>query len=223
MKKLIYIVCCIYHKPRPVGESSSESESSDSNSSDSDSDNEAGHPRRGLGHSHHAQGSSSGNPPEQVSERERVACCSNHHGHGKERKRRKPSPNAYEKMPKPEKSHNPKSQGSWSSLIRLGTHWCWKLFRHSNPSSARTTGQACEVSWLLTRSLTGTCSALFSFTSRTVRLTFAVAETANALVHALVQQSMARGQKLLGSHVETHIWIPAQCLANSMAVIMNRI
>lgn len=38
-----------------------------------------------------------------------------------------------------------------------------------------------------------------------MRLTFAVAETANALVHALVQQSSARGQKLLGSHFDTYL------------------
>ncbi|KAE8379477.1 type 1 phosphatases regulator ypi1 [Aspergillus bertholletiae] len=85
-------VCCIYHKARPVGESSSESESSDSNSSDSDNDNEIDNhssvPHNTDNHSH-------GHESEQ---RRRLTCCPNH-GHRKLR-RRKPSPNAYEKMPK---------------------------------------------------------------------------------------------------------------------------
>ncbi|KAL5363044.1 phosphatase inhibitor-domain-containing protein [Aspergillus floccosus] len=80
-------VCCIYHKPRPIGESSSE-ESSDSSSSDSDSDSD----------------SCGGNRPQkdtsaQPASRGRSTCSHDHRkGHTK---RRKPSPNAYEKMPKP--------------------------------------------------------------------------------------------------------------------------
>ncbi|EHK24448.1 uncharacterized protein TRIVIDRAFT_19035 [Trichoderma virens Gv29-8] len=82
-------VCCIYHRPKGVDESSDES-SSDSSSSDSDSDAE---PRRkkkasgdkdDCGHSHeHGH--------------------RHHHGRGKRTngKKRAPSPNAYEKIPKP--------------------------------------------------------------------------------------------------------------------------
>lgn len=45
------IVCCIYHKPRPAGESSSESESSDSDLDD-DSDDDAGGGRSDKAHSY---------------------------------------------------------------------------------------------------------------------------------------------------------------------------
>lgn len=104
-------VCCIYHKPRPVGESSSESESSDSGSSDADSDDETDHRQSRLNHSRHppSQNGSSSNerPSEQVSERGSGACCTKHHG--KQGKHRKPSPNAYEKMPKSAREHT-KSQ-----------------------------------------------------------------------------------------------------------------
>lgn len=97
-------VCCIYHKPRAVDESSDD-ESSDSSSSDSDSDSEpdnstarpAGRAggqrgRRPLEHNHndcdrdHVHGERSGQKPQK-----RI------------RSRRKPSPNAYEKMPKNKK------------------------------------------------------------------------------------------------------------------------
>lgn len=68
-------VCCIYHKPKGVDESSDES-----SSSDSDSDSE----------------------PERADGKKTVACG---HGHsrrrGRENKReRAPSPNAYEKVPR---------------------------------------------------------------------------------------------------------------------------
>ncbi|KOC17481.1 ppp1r11-prov protein [Aspergillus flavus AF70] len=94
-------VCCIYHKARPVGESSSESESSDSESSDADSDNEIDNPRNTLGRSsvHHiTDNHSHEQESEHDRERGRLTCCPNH-GHRK-LKRRRPSPNAYEKMPK---------------------------------------------------------------------------------------------------------------------------
>ncbi|KAI9796877.1 MAG: hypothetical protein M1833_005926 [Piccolia ochrophora] len=96
-------VCCIYHKPRPVGESSDESSSSsgeDSSSSDSDSDVDDGSARpvggrkarRRHGHGH-------GHGHEHGHEHD--------HGHGrtdgakgKQRRKRRASPNAYEKMPK---------------------------------------------------------------------------------------------------------------------------
>ncbi|KAJ6131011.1 hypothetical protein N7523_001471 [Penicillium sp. IBT 18751x] len=98
-------VCCIYHKARPVGESSSESESSDSNSSDTDSENEVDRRRLRANRDRHlhrrgrrpAEGESS----EQLPEQDQEACCGHH---PTKTKRRKPSPNAYEKMPKPSKN-----------------------------------------------------------------------------------------------------------------------
>lgn len=75
------IVCCIYHAPRGIDESSDES-SSDSDGSDSDSgdDGSARPPRReGHSHHHHSHGHGGGK------------------GKGKDRAR---SPNAYEKIPK---------------------------------------------------------------------------------------------------------------------------
>ncbi|BCR87023.1 PPP1R11/YPI1 family protein [Aspergillus chevalieri] len=104
-------VCCIYHKPRPVGESSSESESDSDSNSDSDSEtdhyqNKPNHLQHRLGHnesSHHQHSS------EQNSEKGHTACNTKHCG--KQGKQRKPSPNAYEKMPKPSKGHH-KSQGA---------------------------------------------------------------------------------------------------------------
>ncbi|KAF2266702.1 hypothetical protein CC78DRAFT_542328 [Lojkania enalia] len=93
-------VCCIYHKPRAVDESSDES-SSDSSDSDSDSepDNSRAHPIGGR-----RNGNARGRRPQHDHDGH------NHdHGHGdgpsgkpQQRKRphRKPSPNAYEKMPK---------------------------------------------------------------------------------------------------------------------------
>ena len=95
------VVCCIYHKARPVGESSSESESSDSNSSDPDSDNEIGNPRNILDRSlvhRNTDNQSHDHESEHDRERGQLPCCPNH-GHRKP-KRRRPSPNAYEKMPR---------------------------------------------------------------------------------------------------------------------------
>ncbi|EFQ98938.1 hypothetical protein MGYG_01951 [Nannizzia gypsea CBS 118893] len=68
-------VCCIYHKPRPAGESSSESESSDSDFDDDSSDDDG---RSDKAHSHKGSG------------------CSDH-------QKRKPRPNAYERIPKNKK------------------------------------------------------------------------------------------------------------------------
>ncbi|KAK4166206.1 phosphatase inhibitor-domain-containing protein, partial [Cladorrhinum sp. PSN259] len=90
-------VCCIYHRPKGVDESSDES-SSDSSDSDSGSDSgrdKGDADRTGKGGRKHSN-------------------CSHSHGGGRGRgegsskRRRKPSPNAYEKMPnygsKPDKS-----------------------------------------------------------------------------------------------------------------------
>ncbi|KAK8107664.1 uncharacterized protein PG998_009677 [Apiospora kogelbergensis] len=101
-------VCCIYHKPRAVGESSSEDDSSSSSSSDSDSDSGMG--RRGdadrvgkgsnkgkknRGHKYgdhdHDHGDGENN------------CDGRHQRRGNRKPARRPSPNAYEKQPKPSK------------------------------------------------------------------------------------------------------------------------
>ncbi|KAF1960104.1 hypothetical protein CC80DRAFT_284983 [Byssothecium circinans] len=101
-------VCCIYHKPREVSESSDESssDSSSSDESDSEPDNSTARPaggqprgrgRRALKHNHDRDGD-----------------CDHDHDHGDvpaagkpkkkaRRPRRKPSPNAYEKMPQSQK------------------------------------------------------------------------------------------------------------------------
>ncbi|EFY87425.1 Type 1 phosphatases regulator ypi1 [Metarhizium acridum CQMa 102] len=75
-------VCCIYHKPKGVDESSDES----SSSSDSDTDSE---PESGRG------------------DGKKVPACDGGHSHGRARRpkggrrqKRPPSPNAYEKVPK---------------------------------------------------------------------------------------------------------------------------
>ncbi|KAF2018213.1 hypothetical protein BU24DRAFT_449717 [Aaosphaeria arxii CBS 175.79] len=97
-------VCCIYHKPRAVGESSDESSSDSSSDSDSDSepDNSTARPAGGR-----PGGKGRGRRPHKHDEDGH-----NHdgdgHGHGepsgapkpRRRPHRKPSPNAYEKMPK---------------------------------------------------------------------------------------------------------------------------
>jgi len=87
-------VCCIYHKPRVVGESSSDDDSDSSSSSDSNSDSEpdnsTARPSTGKNHNHHDSDKS---------------CKSDHssssskRSSGKNLKDRR-SPNAYEKMPK---------------------------------------------------------------------------------------------------------------------------
>jgi len=71
-------VCCIYHAPRPIDESSDESSSSDSDSDSGDDGSARRSRKESYGHNHH-----------------------HNHGKGKaSRKRRAPSPNAYEKIPK---------------------------------------------------------------------------------------------------------------------------
>lgn len=86
-------VCCIYHAPKPIDESSDESSSGDSSSDESDNDDGAARPvggrRRGHSHGHNH----------------------NHaHNTGKDRKDkgRARSPNAYEKMPRPKDASRPK-------------------------------------------------------------------------------------------------------------------
>ncbi|KAF2239250.1 hypothetical protein EV356DRAFT_528525 [Viridothelium virens] len=92
-------VCCIYHKPREVGESSDE-DSSDSSSDESDSepDTSRAHPRgQGLGRRQHHQ-----HDTPELSEGQ----AGTDGGEGSEEQPRKQArskqarPNAYEKMPR---------------------------------------------------------------------------------------------------------------------------
>jgi len=95
-------VCCIYHKPRAADESSDD-DSSDS-SSDSDSDSE---PDNSTARPAGRMGGARGIRPHQHAHDD----CEDVHDHGEgsstpqkhKRQRRKPSPNAYEKMPKQKK------------------------------------------------------------------------------------------------------------------------
>ncbi|KAJ5112968.1 Type 1 phosphatases regulator ypi1 [Penicillium angulare] len=101
-------VCCIYHKARPVGESSSESESSSSSDSDSDSDAGYDRARPSNNHSHNhsnprGRRRGNGESSDPTENQNSDACCSQHQ-HGRSKPKRKPSPNAYEKMPKPSKN-----------------------------------------------------------------------------------------------------------------------
>lgn len=102
-------VCCIYHKPKGVDESSDES-SSDSSSSSSDSESDGGGPSSSAPRKQRAGGGRKG--------KKHAHECPNHdhsHNHDGERRpeqgdgsrRRRTSPNAYEKMPK----YKPKDQG----------------------------------------------------------------------------------------------------------------
>ncbi|KAJ5281949.1 Type 1 phosphatases regulator ypi1 [Penicillium angulare] len=107
-------VCCIYHKARPVGESSSESESSSSSDSDSDSDTgyDGARPSHNNKHNHNhnqnhsnSRGRRRGNEDSSdPSENQNADACCSQHQHGRSKPKRKPSPNAYEKMPKPSKN-----------------------------------------------------------------------------------------------------------------------
>ncbi|CAA9964377.1 hypothetical protein CFE70_006957 [Pyrenophora teres f. teres 0-1] len=96
-------VCCIYHKPRAADESSDDDSSSDS-SSDSDNDSE---PDNSTARPAGRIGGARGRRPLQHDHDD----CGDVHDHGEgpsqpqkhRRQRRKPSPNAYEKMPKQKK------------------------------------------------------------------------------------------------------------------------
>ncbi|KAH9876332.1 hypothetical protein J1614_004211 [Plenodomus biglobosus] len=97
-------VCCIYHKPRAADESSDD-DSSDNSSSDSDSDSE---PDNSTARPAGRSGDYRGRPAHSHGHGD----CGGGHDHGGEssgkpqkraRQRRRPSPNAYEKMPKTKK------------------------------------------------------------------------------------------------------------------------
>lgn len=76
-KANIYIVCCIYHAPHPIDESSDESSSSDSDSDSGDDGSARPSRKDNCSHNHNHK-----------------------HGNGKAPGKRRPSPNAYEKIPK---------------------------------------------------------------------------------------------------------------------------
>ncbi|PGH03832.1 hypothetical protein GX51_03820 [Blastomyces parvus] len=119
-------VCCIFHKARPVGESSSESSSdSSSDPSDSDSDVDTGEARMANGrvpanrmhsrrHRYHDHSSSQHDGPAEQKGgddgdggNDSDSCCDSGSGDASRRRRirihrqpRRPRPNAYERMPK---------------------------------------------------------------------------------------------------------------------------
>ncbi|KAL1646972.1 Type 1 phosphatases regulator ypi1 [Didymella pomorum] len=92
-------MCCIYHAPREAGESSDESSSDSSSDDDSDSepDNSTARP---------SKSNKRGRKPEHAHDH---GDCEHDHGKGegsgnpKRKPKRAPSPNAYEKIPKPRK------------------------------------------------------------------------------------------------------------------------
>ena len=95
-------VCCIYHKPRPVGESSSEEDSSSSDS-DSNSDGGAGNDDGSA----RPSGRIARNRRTNNHDSDHGDHCARAHDHGgargderKGKDAKKPSPNAYEKQPK---------------------------------------------------------------------------------------------------------------------------
>lgn len=101
-------VCCIYHRPKGVDESSDES-SSDSSSDSSDSEADDGGRRRIPSGDHKGKGKGS----------KRDHNCDDHDGHdhrhgrkGDGKQKRRPSPNAYERVPKPPKSRDEAGEGS---------------------------------------------------------------------------------------------------------------
>lgn len=82
------LVCCIYHRPKAVDESSDDSSSSsdsDSSGADSDLDADRKGKARACGHSHGGRGRRTGRKD----------------NNDKDGQARRPSPNAYEKVPKP--------------------------------------------------------------------------------------------------------------------------
>ncbi|KAK4866274.1 hypothetical protein LT330_008615 [Penicillium expansum] len=100
-------VCCIYHKARPVGESSSEESSSSSSDSDSESEDDRRTAR--VNRARHTHSHNGGREPQGEHEHASHAdegCCPEDHNPKPKRSRRKPSPNAYEKMPKSSKNQN---------------------------------------------------------------------------------------------------------------------
>lgn len=92
-------VCCIYHKAREFGESSDESSSDSSSDDDSDSepDNSTARPVGGR------RGGARGRRPQHYDHDHKDGDGCGNGAPKKAQPRRKPSPNAYEKMPKQKK------------------------------------------------------------------------------------------------------------------------
>ncbi|OKL60350.1 hypothetical protein UA08_04369 [Talaromyces atroroseus] len=92
-------VCCIYHRPRALDESSSESSDSESSSDDSDTDDDrdtrSGQRRRRRRHRDDCEHGDAGND----------ASCPGH-SHDIKRVREKKKPNAYERIPKNDRKLN---------------------------------------------------------------------------------------------------------------------
>jgi len=94
-------VCCIYHKPRDAGESSSDESSSSSSSDESDSEPDlsrarSARARRGRPHGRHQHHNGPCHDEGSSAEGD-INGASSSKGTGEARK---PSPNAYEKVPK---------------------------------------------------------------------------------------------------------------------------
>ncbi|KIW62356.1 hypothetical protein PV04_10537 [Phialophora macrospora] len=90
-------VCCIYHKERAFGESSSEDDSSSDSSSDDSDGGGSDSPDDGAAR---LSGNRRGRKDGRGHEHRHGDECGHGHGKGKGKARRKPSPNAYERMPK---------------------------------------------------------------------------------------------------------------------------
>ncbi|ETI20237.1 hypothetical protein G647_08271 [Cladophialophora carrionii CBS 160.54] len=101
-------VCCIYHKERAFGESSSEDDSSSDSSSD-DNDSDGGGSDSPDDGAARMSGNRRGRKDARGHQHRHGDECGHGggSGHGKGKGRRKPSPNAYEKMPK----YNTKGKG----------------------------------------------------------------------------------------------------------------
>ncbi|KAK8086900.1 hypothetical protein PG994_001874 [Apiospora phragmitis] len=99
-------VCCIYHKPREVGESSSEDDSSSSSSDSEDSDSGAAHragdaDRVGKGSNKGKKNRGHKHDDHDGHDHDGENCDGRHQRRGNRKPTKKPSPNAYEKQPKP--------------------------------------------------------------------------------------------------------------------------
>ncbi|KAJ5186671.1 hypothetical protein N7449_011435 [Penicillium cf. viridicatum] len=100
-------VCCIYHKARPVGESSSEESSSSSSESDSESEDDRRTARVNRArHTHSHNGGRDPHGEHEHASHPDQGCCPEDQKSKPKRNRRKPSPNAYEKMPKSSRNQN---------------------------------------------------------------------------------------------------------------------
>jgi protein phosphatase 1 regulatory subunit 11 len=104
---MVDLVCCIYHRPKDVGESSDESssDSSDSSGSDSEAGPSSRKARVGGGDGKHNHDH----------------CSGHRRGKRKPKKsgdKRAPSPNAYERVPKPKAKDSTRENGGSSSQAK---------------------------------------------------------------------------------------------------------